>query len=56
MHHVQRSVFEGQLSPAQLRRFQSGVSDFIDHGTTTSSSTSFLLVLSFATTPSDSTD
>ncbi len=32
LHHVQRSVFEGQLSPAQLRRFQKDVSDFLDHG------------------------
>lgn len=32
LHHVQRSVFEGQLSPTQLRRFQSDVSNFLDHG------------------------
>lgn len=32
LHHVQRSVFEGQLTPAQLRRFQSEVSELIDHG------------------------
>ncbi|GLU46293.1 CRISPR-associated endonuclease Cas2 [Nocardiopsis ansamitocini] len=31
LHHVQRSVFEGQLSPAQLRRFQADVNELIDH-------------------------
>lgn len=30
LHHVQRSVFEGELSPAQLRRFQAAVEDVID--------------------------
>ncbi len=32
LHHVQRSVFEGQLSPSQLRRFQSDVGKLLDHG------------------------
>ncbi|MBB6174938.1 CRISPR-associated protein Cas2 [Nocardiopsis mwathae] len=30
LHHVQRSVFEGQLSPAQFTRFQRDVKDLID--------------------------
>ncbi|MEE1783263.1 CRISPR-associated endonuclease Cas2 [Streptomyces sp. SP17BM10] len=30
LHHVQRSVFEGQLSEAQLRRFQAAVQDVLD--------------------------
>ncbi|WP_255954592.1 CRISPR-associated endonuclease Cas2 [Streptomyces odontomachi] len=30
LHHVQRSVFEGQLSEAQLRRFQADVEDALD--------------------------
>lgn len=30
LHHVQRSVFEGNLSDAQLRRFQSAVDKAID--------------------------
>jgi len=30
LHHVQRSVFEGQLSEAQLRRFQAAVEDALD--------------------------
>jgi CRISPR-associated protein Cas2 len=30
LHHVQRSVFEGQLTPAQLRRFQSAVETVLD--------------------------
>lgn len=30
LHHVQRSVFEGHLSPAQLRRFQAAVASVID--------------------------
>lgn len=32
LHHVQRSVFEGDLSPAQLRRFRAAVEQFIDSG------------------------
>ncbi|MFE1169673.1 CRISPR-associated endonuclease Cas2 [Nocardiopsis sp. NPDC058789] len=32
LHHVQRSVFEGQLSPAQFKRFESAVKDVIDDG------------------------
>jgi len=30
LHHVQRSVFEGELSPAQLKRFQAGIEAVID--------------------------
>ncbi|GLX95033.1 CRISPR-associated endonuclease Cas2 [Herbidospora sp. NBRC 101105] len=30
LHHVQRSVFEGQLTPAQLRRFQADVTAVLD--------------------------
>ncbi|WP_103503385.1 MULTISPECIES: CRISPR-associated endonuclease Cas2 [unclassified Streptomyces] len=30
LHHVQRSVFEGQLSPAQMRRFQFEVESVLD--------------------------
>ncbi|MDI5973722.1 CRISPR-associated endonuclease Cas2 [Streptomyces sp. SL13] len=30
LHHVQRSVFEGQLTPAQLRRFQATVETILD--------------------------
>lgn len=30
MHHVQRSVFEGNLSPAQLQRFQHAVRTVIE--------------------------
>ncbi|MDT3395287.1 CRISPR-associated endonuclease Cas2 [Streptomyces sp. B1866] len=30
LHHVQRSVFEGQLSQAQLRRFQADVETLLD--------------------------
>lgn len=30
LHHVQRSVFEGALSPAQLRRFRHAVGEVID--------------------------
>ncbi|MET9535316.1 CRISPR-associated endonuclease Cas2 [Streptomyces sp. NPDC006649] len=30
LHHVQRSVFEGQLSDAQLRRFQAAVESVLD--------------------------
>jgi CRISPR-associated protein Cas2 len=30
LHHVQRSVFEGELSPAQLRRFRTAVEQVID--------------------------
>lgn len=32
LHHVQRSVFEGDLSPAQLKRFQAAVQAAIDRG------------------------
>ncbi|WP_328913234.1 MULTISPECIES: CRISPR-associated endonuclease Cas2 [unclassified Streptomyces] len=32
LHHVQRSVFEGQLSDAQLRRFQADVENVLDLG------------------------
>jgi CRISPR-associated protein Cas2 len=32
LHHVQRSVFEGHLSPAQLRKFHHGVKGVIDPG------------------------
>jgi CRISPR-associated protein Cas2 len=32
LHHVQRSVFEGELSAAQLRRFRSAVEGIIDAG------------------------
>lgn len=32
LHHVQRSVFEGSLSPAQLQRFQAAVHQVIDTG------------------------
>jgi len=31
LHHVQRSVFEGNLSPAQLLRFRRRVEQVIDH-------------------------
>ncbi len=31
LHHVQRSVFEGNLSPAQLLRFQRRIEAVIDH-------------------------
>lgn len=31
LHHVQRSVFEGSLSAAQLKRFQAAVTDAIDN-------------------------
>jgi CRISPR-associated protein Cas2 len=30
LHHVQRSVFEGQLTQAQLRRFQAAVETVLD--------------------------
>lgn len=30
LHHVQRSVFEGELSPAQLKRFRAGIEAVID--------------------------
>jgi CRISPR-associated protein Cas2 len=30
LHHVQRSVFEGELSQAQIRRFQAAVEAVID--------------------------
>ncbi|MFE9427916.1 CRISPR-associated endonuclease Cas2 [Kitasatospora sp. NPDC006697] len=30
LHHVQRSVFEGQLSQAQLRHFRAAVEDVLD--------------------------
>lgn len=32
LHHVQLSVFEGQLSPAQLQRFEHEVKQVIDPG------------------------
>ncbi|NJP97972.1 CRISPR-associated endonuclease Cas2 [Nonomuraea sp. FMUSA5-5] len=32
LHHVQRSVFEGSLSAAQLRRFHHKVTEVIDPG------------------------
>lgn len=32
LHHVQRSVFEGALSPAQLRKFRAAVHNAIDMG------------------------
>ena len=32
LHHVQRSVFEGELSAAQLRRLRSAVENVIDRG------------------------
>ncbi|MFY1686174.1 CRISPR-associated endonuclease Cas2 [Micromonospora sp. WMMD730] len=32
LHHVQRSVFEGDLSEAQLRRFRAAVEQAIDSG------------------------
>jgi CRISPR-associated protein Cas2 len=32
LHHVQRSVFEGALSPAQLRRFHAAIREAIDTG------------------------
>ena len=32
LHHVQRSVFEGALSAAQLRRFQAAIRQVIDTG------------------------
>ncbi|KLL11492.1 MULTISPECIES: CRISPR-associated endonuclease Cas2 [Protofrankia] len=31
LHHVQRSVFEGNLSPAQLLRFRRRIEAVIDH-------------------------
>ncbi|WP_239334500.1 CRISPR-associated endonuclease Cas2 [Frankia sp. CiP3] len=31
LHHVQRSVFEGNLSPGQLLRFQRRIEAVIDH-------------------------
>lgn len=30
LHHVQRSVFEGSLTPAQIKRFQTAVEKVID--------------------------
>ncbi|MFJ4697551.1 CRISPR-associated endonuclease Cas2 [Streptomyces sp. NPDC088768] len=30
LHHTQRSVFEGQLTPAQLRAFQAAVETVLD--------------------------
>ncbi|MFI0350922.1 CRISPR-associated endonuclease Cas2 [Actinomadura sp. 9N407] len=30
LHHVQRSVFEGSLSPAQVKRFKAAVEKAID--------------------------
>lgn len=30
LHHVQRSVFEGELSDAQMRRFQAAVHGVLD--------------------------
>jgi CRISPR-associated protein Cas2 len=30
LHHVQRSVFEGALSPAQLKRFRADIEAVID--------------------------
>lgn len=30
LHHVQRSVFEGNLSPAQIKRFRAAVEQVID--------------------------
>jgi CRISPR-associated protein Cas2 len=32
LHHVQRSVFEGNLSPSQLLRFQRRIESVIDQG------------------------
>lgn len=32
LHHVQRSVFEGPLSPAQIRRFRAAVQAAIEPG------------------------
>lgn len=32
LHHVQRSVFEGSLSPAQYRRFRTAIEIAIDPG------------------------
>jgi CRISPR-associated protein Cas2 len=32
LHHVQRSVFEGDVSAAQLKRFKAAVEDVIDSG------------------------
>lgn len=32
LHHVQRSVFEGELSAAQIRRFKTEVESVIDAG------------------------
>ncbi|MFI7273198.1 CRISPR-associated endonuclease Cas2 [Streptomyces sp. NPDC049879] len=32
LHRVQRSVFEGQLTEAQLRRFKSAVAEVLDLG------------------------
>ena len=31
LHHIQRSVFEGNLSPAQLKRFQTAIHNQIDN-------------------------
>ena len=30
LHHIQRSVFEGQLSPAQIKRFREAMENKID--------------------------
>ena len=32
LHHVQRSVFEGEISTAQLKRFRTAVEGVIDRG------------------------
>lgn len=32
LHHVQRSVFEGELSAAQVKRFRAAVEEVIDAG------------------------
>ncbi len=32
LHHIQRSVFEGQLSPAQMKRFRAAMEGKIDPG------------------------
>lgn len=32
LHHVQRSVFEGELSAAQLKRFRVAIETVIDRG------------------------
>ncbi len=32
LHHVQRSVFEGEISAAQLKRFQTAIQEVIDRG------------------------